>query len=353
MIKVIIVDDSAIVRQKLRDGLAAAPDIDVVGEACDPYVARKRIVDVRPDVVVLDLEMPRMDGLTFLAKLMRHHPMPVVVLSSAVGEGSDAGVKALSLGAVEVHSKPTSSRSVPRSLEALTRAIRRASATQPRPRVAGTDPRRGGSRAVVARLPQLKTTQRLIAIGSSTGGAQALEEVLRVFPADAPAVLLVQHIAEEFNGALAKRLNAATSISVREAKDGSLVTQGVALLAPAGIHMEVVRDGAQYVVRLSEGPRVNFHRPSVDVLFSSLAACAGSDAVGAILTGMGKDGAVGLKAMRDAGARTLAQDEASSVVYGMPGEAMRIGAAEESVSLEAIGARLLEVASTAPVQPRA
>ncbi len=337
MIKLLIVDDSATVRTALRRVFRDVEGIEVVGDACDPYVARNRIFELRPDVVILDIEMPRMDGLTFLSKLMSHHPIPVVILSSAARKGSETAVRALALGAVEVHEKPGSDRSVPEAAATLIRAVRHAARTRPKK----IDPSAIEAEAA-GPSPLLKTTQRLIAIGASTGGAQALETVFSKMPPDAPATLVVQHMPPGFTESLAQRLNDLSAMNVREATDGETLSQGTALIAPGDRHLYLLRSGARYLVGVRKGPRVNLHRPSVDVTFRSVAQAAGSDAAGVILTGMGKDGAEGLLAMRQAGARTFAQDEESSVVYGMPREAMAIGAAEKAIALYRVPQVLIE-----------
>jgi two-component system chemotaxis response regulator CheB len=334
MIRVLIVDDSAVVRQVLTNGLSKFDDVEVVGSAPDPYIAREKIAKLRPDVLTLDIEMPRMDGLTFLEKLMAHHPMPVVVVSSLAPRNSDNAMRALALGAVELVGKPSSQFSAPDVERHLIRAVRAAAAakfdrrTMPGPNTA----------AKPALAPvSLQTTHKIIAIGASTGGTQAIETVLRAWPANAPGTVIVQHMPEGFTEAFAKRLNQVCQVEVRQANHQDRVVPGVVLIAPGGKqHMLLERSGANYQVVLKEGPPVNYHRPSVDVLFQSVARHAGQNATGVILTGMGGDGAKGLLAMRETGSFTVAQDEASCVVFGMPKEAIKLGAASKVTSLSQI-----------------
>lgn len=334
MIRVLVVDDSAVVRKMLSRELNACPDIEVVATAVDPYVAREKIVRTSPDVITLDIEMPRMDGLSFLEVLMKHHPIPVVVVSSVTPERSEQALRALALGAVEVISKPGSAFTVPDVAGKLVTAIRTAARSRPR---------RSDGPAPVRVERTLTTTHKVIALGASTGGTQALERVIGAFPPDAPGTVVVQHMPAAFTPSFAERLNAAAAVEVREARDGDAVLPGLVLLAPGDRHMIVQRTGARYSVRVKGGPPVHHQRPSVDVLFDSVARASGANAVGAILTGMGSDGAVGLRAMRDAGARTVAQDEASCVVFGMPKEAIRQEAAERVVPLERVAATLFEL----------
>jgi two-component system, chemotaxis family, protein-glutamate methylesterase/glutaminase len=347
-IRVLIVDDSAVVRKVLSDELSRYPGIEIVGTAVDPYVARDKIVQLRPDVITLDVEMPRMDGLTFLGKLMKHFPIPVVIVSSLTPRNSEAAIRALSLGAVEVISKPGSQYSIPDVAEDLARAIRAAAyarvgsaAALDAPRPATVTPRGG--------LSTLKTTHRMIAIGASTGGTRAIETVLSAFPADSPGTVIVQHMPEGFTRSFADRLNGSCAMEVREARDGDLVVPGVALIAPGNFHMVVETSGARNVVRIKTGPPVHHSRPSVDVLFGSVARHVGRNAVGVILTGMGADGAKGLLAMRQSGARTVVQDEATSVVFGMPKEAIRLGGADEVLPLNRIAQAALDAVSAEPV----
>jgi two-component system chemotaxis response regulator CheB len=330
VIRVLVVDDSAVVRKVLARELGTYSDIDVVATAVDPYVAREKIARDPPDVITLDIEMPRMDGLSFLEALMKHHPIPVVVVSSVTPEGGDQALRALALGAVEVISKPGSAFTVPDVADRLVAAIR--TAARARPRTPEPAPER------LSR--SLTTTQKVIAIGASTGGTQAIETVIAAFPPDAPGTVVCQHMPPVFTRSFAERLDAAAAVEVREARDGDAVLPGRVLLAPGDRHMVVQRRGARYSVRVKGGPPVHHQRPSVDVLFDSVARAAGSNAVGAILTGMGVDGAAGLHSMREAGGRTAAQDEATSVVFGMPKEAIRLDAAEKVVPLDRIARTL-------------
>jgi two-component system, chemotaxis family, protein-glutamate methylesterase/glutaminase len=311
MIKVLVVDDSAIVRQVLSAELSKVRDIEVVGTAMDPFVARDKILQLKPDVLALDIEMPRMDGLTFLAKLMRHHPMPVIIVSSLSQDASATAVRALQLGAVDVIAKPGE--------------------TKPAAPVHVAN-----SGAMIA------TTNKILTIGASTGGTEAIKEVLLHLPPTTPGTLIVQHMPEHFTKNFADRLNQICPMEVREAKSGDAVIPGLALLAPGNFHMVLRRSGARYLVDLKKGPRVHHQRPAVDVTFHSVAQYAGANAVGVVLTGMGADG---LLAMRQAGARTLAQDEATSVVYGMPRECMRNGAAEKDVPIQFMAQRIVDLLS--------
>jgi two-component system chemotaxis response regulator CheB len=334
-IRVLVVDDSALVRRILSEALDRHPDIEVVGTATDPYVARERIVALRPDVLTLDVEMPRMDGLSFLTKLMRHHPLPVVVVSSVTPQHSEAAMRALALGAVEVIAKPGAMQATTEVTDALVRAVRVAARAKVSRLVAPMNT------APVPALATLDTTHKLIAIGASTGGTQAIEAVMRRFPVDAPATVIVQHMPEHFTTSFAKRLDTVSAMAVREAKDGDLLTPGLALVAPGGKHLVVQASGARWVARVKDGPKVHHQRPAVDVTFQSLARCAGRNVVAALLTGMGADGAKGMLALRDAGAHTIAQDEATSVVWGMPREAVKLDAAAEILPLGEVAEGLL------------
>lgn len=337
MIRVLIVDDSAVVRQILTTELSKQEDIEVVGSAVDPYVARDKIVKLHPDVLTLDVEMPRMDGLSFLAKLMKHYPMPVVMVSSLTPQNSEAALRALELGAVEVISKPGSQYSTPDVSRQLVRAIRAAASARIRKRIVAPKP----SAVVAIAPPVLQTTYKILAIGASTGGPQAIETVLRGLPAGMPGIIIVQHMPAGFTAAFAKRLNQICCMEVREARDRDSVVPGLALVAPGNHHLLLERSGATYLVRTKQGPAVHFQRPSVDVFFQSVARSAGRNAIGVLLTGMGADGAKGLLAMRQNGAHTLAQDEESCVVFGMPKEAIKLGAANEVVPLSQVGPAIL------------
>jgi two-component system chemotaxis response regulator CheB len=337
MIRVLIVDDSAVVRKTLSDQLSAHHDIEVVGTAVDPYAARDKIAQLRPDVVTLDVEMPRMDGLTFLAKLMKYYPMPVVVVSSLTPKHSETAFRALQLGAVEVISKPGSQYSVPDQPDQLARAIRAAASARIRKHeeldVSGPE----------TRVPQLlETTHKVLAIGASTGGTQAIEVVLRTLPATTPGTVIVQHMPEQFTAAFAERLNKMSAMEVREARDNDTLVPGVALVAPGNHHMTLQLNGARYQVRIKDGPPVHHQRPSVDVLFYSVARHAGRNAIGVLLTGMGADGAKGLSSMKENGAYTVVQDEKTCVVFGMPKEAIKLGAAAKIVPLPLIAQTVLD-----------
>jgi two-component system, chemotaxis family, protein-glutamate methylesterase/glutaminase len=332
VIRLLVVDDSAVVRKVLSDELSRFPDIDVVGTAMDPYVARERIAELHPDVLTLDIEMPRMDGLSFLAKLMKHKPIPTVVVSSLTPENSANAMKALELGAVEVVPKPGSQFSVPDVGRDLVRAVRAAARANLRANRASDAPFTGAPI-----ISGMSTTHKILAIGASTGGTRAIEEVLKRLPPNLPGTVIVQHMPKGFTATYAERLNRICPQEIREAKDNDIVVPGQVLIAPGGKHLTLVRSGARYQVEVKDGPPVHHHRPSVDVLFRSVAKNAGANAVGVILTGMGSDGAKGLLQMQAAGARTVAQDEATSVVFGMPGSAVALGAADEVAPLHEIG----------------
>jgi two-component system, chemotaxis family, protein-glutamate methylesterase/glutaminase len=338
VIKVLVVDDSAVVRKIISDELSKHADINVVGTAPDPFVARDKIVHLRPDVITLDIEMPRMDGLTFLRKLMKYYPLPVVVLSSLSQQGGQVAMEALQSGAVAVLSKPGSSFSVADLTDQLADTIRGAA----RARIVAdkkTEEALTGNPATGKAL--LQTTSRVVALGASTGGTEALKKVLSMMPPNPPAMVIVQHMPPHFTTAFAERLNSTCPFEVKEASDGDTVRQGRALLAPGNFHMLLKRSGARYYVEVKNGPRIHHQRPAVDVLFRSTAKYAGSNAVGVILTGMGSDGAQGLLEMKQAGARTIAQDENSCVVFGMPKEAIKLGAADKVVSLESVAKEVL------------
>ncbi|MBD3241642.1 MAG: chemotaxis-specific protein-glutamate methyltransferase CheB [Chitinivibrionales bacterium] len=336
-IKTLIVDDSAVVRRILERELGRDPRIEIIGTAPDPYVARDKIVKLRPDVITLDLEMPRLDGLTFLRKLMRYHPLPVVVVSSLTPQGSATAVEALQAGAVDVLCKPGASYTVGEMSVELIEKIKAAA----RARVSRIAP--AARRPRPARVAMTCTTNKVVALGASTGGTVALQEVLTALPPNAPGMVIVQHMPEHFTRSLAERLNGLCAVHVKEAEDGDAVVRGTALIAPGNYHMVLQRSGARYFVRIKTGPLVSSHRPSVDVLFKSVARCAGQNAVGVIMTGMGRDGAAGLLAMRQAGAKTVAQDEASCVVFGMPHEAIELGAVDRVEPLNRIPRTMVEL----------
>jgi two-component system chemotaxis response regulator CheB len=358
-IRVLIVDDSALVRSLLTDILRAAPGIEVVGVAADAHAAREKIKQLNPDVLTLDVEMPKMDGITFLRNLMRLRPMPVVMVSSLTERGADVTLDALALGAVDYLSKPKIdlAATLKDYAEELTEKVRIAA----RASVRALDPRQarpssaagavGPAHTADAVLPKapprnrpLRTTDRVIAIGASTGGTEAIKEVLMRLPPDCPGVVIAQHIPKAFSTPFARRMNDCCPMSVCEAQDGQHVLAGHAYIAPGDRHLMLVRDGSRYVCRLDDGVPVNRHKPSVDVLFRSVAQNAGRNAIGVLLTGMGKDGSRGLKEMLDSGSRTIAQDEATSVVWGMPGEAVALGAAEHVIALETVAGKILALA---------
>ena len=344
-IKVLIVDDSALIRSVMKEIINSQPDMEVVGMAPDPIVARDLIKQTNPDVLTLDVEMPRMDGLDFLEKLMRLRPMPVVMVSSLTERGSEITLRALELGAVDFVTKPKLSiqSGMLDYTELITEKIRTASKARIKPRqiVAAGDVK--GSTA--GPLPQLRnpltSSEKLIVIGASTGGTEAIKDFLMQMPSDCPGILITQHMPEGFTRSFAKRLDSLCKISVMEAEGGERILPGHAYIAPGHSHLLLARSGANYVTQLDTGPAVNRHRPSVDVLFNSSAQAAGKNAVGVILTGMGKDGALGMLAMKNAGAHTFAQDEASCVVFGMPREAIAIGAAQEVGALSALPTMVL------------
>lgn len=338
-IGVLIIDDSAIVRKILSQQLNQHRGIEVLGTAPDPYIARDKIVALNPDVLTLDVEMPRMDGITFLRKLMQHHPMPVIVLSSLTPKGGKTAMDALSAGAVEVMCKPGPAYSVGEACRILAEKIKVAS----RARIDKNIVARSQSTSV-KRLHMVETTNKIFAIGASTGGVQALAQVLSALPANAPGTLVVQHMPAQFTTSFAERLDNECAVNVREAQDGDRVLPGRVLIAPGGLHMLLQRSGANYYVAVKDGPPVCRQRPSVEVMFDSVAKFAGANAVGAILTGMGNDGAGGLLNMRKSGAHTVAQDEASCVVFGMPKEAIERGAAEKVAPLSEIAQNLIRFA---------
>ena len=338
MIRVLIVDDSATLRRTLRAALEKAIGITVVGEAADAFEARDQILALKPDVITLDVHMPRMDGLTFLSKLMKQHPLPVVVLSSYTVEGSATAIRALQAGAVSVISKPESRKDVPRTLRDLADAIRGAAHARNLGGVGGAAPSASLARTKV-NLSRVK--HRVLAIGASTGGTRAIEALLGQLPADLPGTVIVQHRPAGFTGPFAERLDDLCPMEVREATGIAPLRPGSVFIAPGGRHLVLRKTTMTYEVEVRGGPLVHHQRPAVDVLFHSVARCAGPDGIGVLLTGMGADGASGLFAMRQAGARTIAQDEESCVVYGMPRNAVELDAAEQVVSLDRIGEAIL------------
>ncbi len=357
-IKVLIVDDSALVRQVMTEILNADKDIEVIGVAHDPYDAREKIKKLKPDVLTLDVEMPKMDGITFLSNLMRLHPLPVVMVSTLTEKGADITFEALDLGAVDFVSKPkidvaeklaeyadeicnkvkiASTVNVSKISDRRARLANQAGAMDVAPKLSAD--------AVLEKRKSkrpLKTTEKIIALGASTGGTEAIKEVLMAMPADSPGIVISQHIPEAFSKPFAKRMDKNSAMTVYEAVDGQQILPGHVYIAPGNRHLLVERSGARYICRLNDGPPVNRHKPSVDVMFRSVAQNVGPNAIGVILTGMGDDGAAGLKEMLENGASTLVQDEKSSVVWGMPGEAFKIGAASEQYPLEKIAKELLK-----------
>jgi two-component system, chemotaxis family, protein-glutamate methylesterase/glutaminase len=346
-IRVLIVDDSALVRKVLSDGLSREADIEVVGTASDPYVARDLIVAKRPDVMTLDVEMPRMDGIDFLRKLIPQHPMPVIMVSSMTDTGTQATLDALAAGAVDFIAKPTTN--VGLSLSSVVKELAQKIRLNRFAKV------RVKNRAIEKRIVQepfavlAGSTDKVIALGASTGGTEALREVLLSFPPNSPGIVIVQHMPPKFTQMYADRLNTESVLEIREAKDGDRIIPGRALIAPGGLQMRVVRSGGQYKVVCSGNEKVSGHCPSVDVLFHSVAEHVGSNAVGAILTGMGGDGAEGLLAMRNAGAHTIGQDEESCVIYGMPKVAFEKGAVMRQLPLNEIGPALIRKIGTQTV----
>ena len=342
-IKVLIVDDSALVRRALSETLARCPDIEVVGTAVDPYVARDKILQLNPDVLTLDIEMPRMDGITFLKRLMQHRPMPVVILSSLTGAGSAKALEAMQAGAVEVLEKSSGSMSAIADHDRLVEVIK--AAARARVHLPADEPpsKRSPTSAPlgVLRIPaageRCYEPRKIILMGASTGGTEALRAVLTRLRPDLPGICIVQHIPPHFSLAFAKRLHEQCDLEVREARNGDVVMPGLALIAPGGFHVVLDWRGYGYGVRLNEGPPIHYQRPAVDVLFgSAVKAGAAPHALGILLTGMGTDGASSLLELRTGGAQTVAQDEASSVVFGMPREAIRMGAAQRVLSLDQV-----------------
>lgn len=336
-IRVLIVDDSATARAVLREILEADPSIEVVGSASDAYVARDKIVELRPDVICLDVEMPRMDGITFLKRLMHYMPLPVIMVSSLTQNGAKTTLEALEAGAVDFVGKPHAHiyDGVETMREELVTKIKIAAKVKVRQHIL-----RDVGQANTSSLAE--TTHKILAIGASTGGTEALKDVLMGLPRNAPGTIIVQHMPANFTAPFAERLNSLCAMEVREARNGDSITPGVALIAPGDYHMVVRRSGARYYVEIGNGEKVSGHRPSADVLLNSVAKIAGSNAIGVILTGMGGDGARGLLAMRNAGAKTLGQDESSCVVYGMPKVAYELGAVERQLPLHKIAQGILE-----------
>ena len=345
-IRVLIVDDSAVVRQTLQEVLSSDPAIEVIATAGDPFVAADRIGEQLPDVITLDIKMPRMDGLTFLKKIMSQHPIPVVICSSLAGEGTQSAFRALEYGAVEIVTKPRMGtkqfledsrieicNAVKSAAQAMLRNLRPSHVVEPK--------LNADCILSPATHAMAETTEKVVAIGASTGGTEALKTLLETLPPDAPGIVIVQHMPEVFTRAFANRLDTLCSITVKEAESNDTILRGRALIAPGNHHLLLKRSGARYYVEIKEGPLVCRHRPSVDVLFRSAARYAGQNAVGVILTGMGDDGARGMLEMKQAGAMTIAQDEATCVVFGMPNEAIKRGAVDEVLPLEAVAGAIL------------
>jgi two-component system, chemotaxis family, protein-glutamate methylesterase/glutaminase len=348
-IKVLIIDDSAIVRDVLSERLALFPDIEVVGTAPDPFIGRDKIVALKPDVITLDIEMPRLDGLSFLERLMVYYPMPVIIVSSVTASDGKAAIRALEIGAFDVVNKPGGSISVGEIIDEIAFKIRQAYEIKDSFAMRRVEFDKAYSQAKRPRavasgiLGEVKTTDKLICLGSSTGGTVALEYLLPRLPAKMPPILVVQHMPPNFTRQFAERLDSLSSLTVKEAENGELIDQGTAFIAPGGFHLRAERKGANLFVKLTTSARVNFQRPAADVLFASAAESAGRNVIAALLTGMGRDGAEGLAKLRAAGAMTIAQDEKSSVVWGMPKAAIDLGAAVEVLSLDAMPQRLIEL----------
>jgi two-component system chemotaxis response regulator CheB len=346
-IRVLIVDDSAVVRQTLSDILDSDPAIEVMATAADPYLAAEKLQHEIPDVITLDIEMPRMDGLTFLQKLMAQHPIPVVICSSLAEEHCDSTLRAIELGAVEIIQKPKLGtrqfleEAKVRICDVVKAASRARAKSRPLPsRMVQPKLTADVIMPKVAGHAMIQTTERVVAVGASTGGTEALREFLETLPADSPGIVIVQHMPEKFTAAFAQRLNGLCAVTVQEARDNDSVVRGRALIAPGNKHTLLKRSGARYYVEVRDGPLVSRHRPSVDVLFRSVARYAGRNAVGVIMTGMGDDGARGMREMKEAGATNLAQDEATCVVFGMPAEAIKHGGVDKVLPLGALAGEI-------------
>lgn len=336
-VKVLIVDDSAIVRRVFSEELNRDREIEIIGTAPDPFVARDKIVQLEPDVLLLDIEMPRMDGITFLRKLMHYHPLPVIIVSSLTPKGGDLALEAVNAGAIDVMCKPGSAYSVADMSVALRDKIKAAAHAAVRRALQ----REQAQDQVQQRLSMTRTTDKVVAIGASTGGTQAIERILLRLPHNCPGMVITQHMPEHFTRSFAERLDSMCAMEVREARNNDTVIPGVALIAPGNRHMLMRRSGARYYVQIRTGPLVHHQRPSVEVMFKSVARYTGANAVGVILTGMGRDGALGLKAMKDAGAHTIAQNRDTCVVFGMPAEAVNVEAHCEILPLDRIPESIL------------
>ncbi|WP_028575083.1 protein-glutamate methylesterase/protein-glutamine glutaminase [Desulfonatronovibrio hydrogenovorans] len=347
-IKVLIVDDSALVRQTLADILSSDPEIEVMGAAADPFAAVSKMEEQVPDVITLDVEMPRMDGITFLRKIMTQHPIPVVICSTLTGEGAETTLKALEYGAVDIIQKPKvgTKQFLEESKVRVCDAVKAASQARLKPLSRMVQAMHKMTADAVLPPPTTRamaeTTEKMVVVGASTGGTEALRIVLQAMPLDCPALAIVQHMPENFTAAFASRLDSICRISVREARDGDSMLRGHALIAPGNRHMLLKRSGARYYVQVKDGPMVARHRPSVDVLFRSAARYAGGNSIGVIMTGMGDDGARGMKEMHDQGAFTIAQDQETCVVYGMPQEAVKLGAVDKVGSLQEIPREIIK-----------
>jgi len=346
--RVLVVDDSAVVRQTLADILNSDPEIEIMGTAVDPYFAAEKIGKEIPDVITLDVEMPRMDGITFLQKIMSQHPIPVVICSSLSEKGSETALKALEYGAVEIIQKPKlgTKKFFEESRIQICDIVKAAALVQkkkiPKPKI--IEPKLTADAVIppTKTKAMIRTTEKVIVVGASTGGTEALRVFLEALPLDSPGIVIVQHMPEHFTASFAKRLDSICSISVKEAQDNDTILRGRALIAPGNRHALLKRSGARYYVELRDGPLVSRHRPSVDVLFRSTARYAGSNAVGVIMTGMGDDGAKGMLEMKQAGSYNVAQDEASSIVFGMPNEAIKLKCVDNVVPLDRIAMKVLQ-----------
>lgn len=348
-IKVLIVDDSAVVRQTLADILSSDPEIEVIATATDPFVAASRIQEQIPDVITLDIEMPKMDGITFLQKIMSQHPIPVVICSSLSERGSASGLRAMELGAVDIITKPKmgTKQFFEESRIHICDVVKAAAMVNIRKFISHkieVEPKLSAD-VILPKTSKamLQTTEKVVVVGASTGGTEALKTFLEAFPLDSPGIVIVQHMPENFTTAFANRLNSICRLTVKEAQDGDTVIRGRALIAPGNHHLLLKRSGARYYVEVKDGPLVSRHRPSVDVLFRSAARYAGKNSVGVIMTGMGDDGAKGMLELKEAGAFTIAQDKNTCVVFGMPQEAIKLGAAIKVLPLQSIAANVLNI----------
>ena len=350
-IKVLVIDDSAVVRQTLSDILSSDPQIEVIATAADPFLAAERMKTVVPDVITLDVEMPRMDGLTFLQKIVFQHPLPVVMCSSLADLGSETAMKALEYGAVDIITKPKmgTKQFIEESRILICDTVKAAASARVQRHIPHREVAPKYSADVIMPKPtsraMVQTTEKVVVVGASTGGTEALRVFLEMLPEDTPGIVIVQHMPENFTAAFAKRLDSSCKVTVKEAEDNDTVVRGRALIAPGNRHTLLKRSGARYYVEVKDGPLVSRHRPSVDVLFRSAARYGGKNIVGVIMTGMGDDGAKGMKEMHDAGAATIAQDEASCVVFGMPNEAIKQGGVDKILPLERIAAEVLKLSA--------